>query len=95
MTTLQPRHTSHATSLNDSSSAPPVGIVFTLHARTSYTVKLCTIQYPATKRKTDNSVITKKNITTTVTSSEDVPMSLSLLKQLVCKRLLFVSFTLI
>ncbi len=67
---LQLRHTSHTSFLNDSSSAPPVGIIFTLHARTSYAVKLCTIPDPATRRKTDTSVITKKNITTTVTTSK-------------------------
>lgn len=44
---------------------------FTIHVLSKQSeVELCTIPDPATRRKTDTSVITKKNITTTVTTSK-------------------------
>ncbi|XP_051766961.1 nectin-2 isoform X5 [Ctenopharyngodon idella] len=77
MTILQPRNTSHHTPLTDSSSAPPVGNASTLHATTvkstgtSCTENPSTSPDPVTGTKIVTSVLTKKNITTNVTSSKE------------------------
>ncbi|KAL1266638.1 hypothetical protein QQF64_002313 [Cirrhinus molitorella] len=71
VTTLQPKHTSHLIPLNDSSSAPPIGNVSTLHASTvKSTESLSTTPDQATRRtERATTVITQKNITT-VTAPE-------------------------
>ncbi|XP_050976220.1 T-cell surface protein tactile-like [Labeo rohita] len=69
MTTLQPRHTSHPTPSNGSSSAPPVGNASTLHTSTvKSTDSLSTTPDPATRRKERfTTVITQKNLTSVTT----------------------------
>ncbi|XP_073686356.1 uncharacterized protein [Garra rufa] len=70
MTTLQHRHTSHPTPLNDSSSAPPVGNASTLHTSTAKSTEILSTVTPdqATRRREiATAVITQKNIMTVTT----------------------------
>ncbi|XP_056103731.1 nectin-2 [Rhinichthys klamathensis goyatoka] len=74
-TNLQPGRTSQSTPLKGSSSAPPVGNASTLHTSTVKSTGSSCTENPSTRpetvtgRKIVTSVITKKNITTTVTTS--------------------------
>ncbi|XDV54190.1 hypothetical protein PO909_022539 [Leuciscus waleckii] len=72
---LQPRHTSQSTPLTGSSSAPPVGNASTLHTSTVKSTGSSCTENPSSRpekvtgRKIVTSVITKKNINSTVTTS--------------------------